>query len=92
VEVFDWPLPGGELALATERLQARGLLLYSGKALNPAQLPRLLSGVACKKFIVGPAVCIHPAQWSVCTTEIADLYLAQDPIAACQLLLERGLF
>jgi DNA-binding transcriptional MerR regulator len=92
VEVFDWPLPGGELALATERLQARGRLLYSGKALNPAQLPRLLSGVACKKFIVGPAVCIHPAQWSVCTTEIADLYLAQDPIAACQLLLERGLF
>ncbi|WP_047285327.1 MULTISPECIES: MerR family transcriptional regulator [Pseudomonas] len=92
VEVFDWPLPGGELALATERLQARGLLLYSSKALNPAQLPRLLSGVACEKFIVGPAVCIHPAEWSVCTTEIADLYLAQDPIAACQLLLERGLF
>ncbi|MBC2658017.1 MerR family transcriptional regulator [Pseudomonas sp. MSSRFD41] len=92
VEVFDWPLPGGELALATERLQARGLLLYSSKALNPAQLPRLLGGIACQKFIAGPTVCIHPAEWSVCITEIADLYLAQDPIAAYQALLERGLF
>ncbi|MCU7650901.1 MerR family transcriptional regulator [Pseudomonas piscis] len=92
VEVFDWPLPGSELALATERLQARGLLLYSSKALNPAQLPRLLGGIACKKFIAGPTVCIHPAEWSVCITEIADLYLAQDPIAAYQALLERGLF
>ncbi|WP_085594766.1 MULTISPECIES: MerR family transcriptional regulator [unclassified Pseudomonas] len=92
VEVFDWPLHGGELALATERLQARGLLLYSSKALNPVQLPRLLGGIACKKFIAGPAVCIHPAEWSACITEIADLYLAQDPIAAYQALLERGLF
>ncbi|UCZ83496.1 MerR family transcriptional regulator [Pseudomonas sp. L5B5] len=92
VEVFDWPLPGGELALATERLQARGLLLYSSKALNPAQLARLLSGIACKKFIAGPAVCIHPTEWSVCLTEIADLHLAQDPLAACQALLEQGLF
>nr|BFD44295.1 MerR family transcriptional regulator [Pseudomonas sp. FFPRI_1] len=92
VEVFDWPLPGAELLLATERLQPRGLLLYSSKALNPAQLPRLLNGIACKKFIVGPAVCIQPAEWSVCITEIADLYLAQDPISACQALLQRGLF
>ncbi|ROL79950.1 helix-turn-helix-type transcriptional regulator [Pseudomonas protegens] len=92
VEVFDWPLPGAELALAIERLQARGLLLYSSKALNPALLPRLLNGIACKKIIAGPAVCIHPADWSVCITEIADLYLAQDPISACQALLERGLF
>lgn len=92
VEVFDWPLPGAELALAIERLQARGLLLYSSKALNPALLPRLLNGIACKKIIAGPAVCIPPDDWSVCITEIADLYLAQDPISACQALLERGLF
>ncbi|WOE78592.1 MerR family transcriptional regulator [Pseudomonas protegens] len=92
VEVFDWPLPGAELALAIERLQARGLLLYSSKALNPALLPRLLNGIACKKIIAGPAVCIHPDGWSVCITEIADLYLAHDPISACQALLERGLF
>ncbi|PYY92058.1 helix-turn-helix-type transcriptional regulator [Pseudomonas sp. TKO26] len=92
VEVFDWPLPGAELALAVERLQARGLLLYSSKALNPAQLPRLLNGISCEKFIAGPAVCIHPAEWSVCLSEIADLHLAQDPITACQALLERGLF
>lgn len=91
VEVFDWPLPGAELALALERLQARGLLLYSSKALNPALMPKLLNGIACKKIIAGPAVCIHPDDWSVCTTEIADLSLAQDPLSACQALLERGL-
>ncbi|KAF0861739.1 MerR family transcriptional regulator [Pseudomonas sp. LD120] len=91
VEVFDWPLPGAELALAIERLQARGLLLYSSKALNPEHLPKLLSGIDCKKFIAGPAVCIHPAQWSVCITRIADLYLAQDPLAAHQALFQRGI-
>ncbi|MGC5703508.1 MerR family transcriptional regulator [Pseudomonas sp. NFXW11] len=92
VEVFDWPLPGAELALAVERLQARGLLLYSSKALNPAQLPRLLSGIAGKKFIVGPAVCIHPAQWSVHTHDIAELYLAEGPVDAYQALLQQALF
>lgn len=60
VEVFDWPLPGAELALAVERLQARGLLLYSSKALNPAQLPRLLNGIACKKFIADPRCASTP--------------------------------
>ncbi|NBF12756.1 MerR family transcriptional regulator [Pseudomonas sp. Fl4BN1] len=92
VEVFDWPLPGAELALAVERLQARGLLLYSSKTLNPTHLPKLLNGITCKKFIAGPAVCIHPAEWSVCITRVADLNLAQDPIAAYQALLQRGLF
>src|SRR5207253_4655603 len=34
VEVFDWPLPAGELAMAVDHLQARGVLLYSSKAMN----------------------------------------------------------
>lgn len=90
---LDWPLPGAELALAIERLQARGLAaVFQQGAQSSALLPRLLNGIACKKIIAGPAVCIHPDDWSVCITEIADLYLAQDPISACQALLERGLF
>ncbi|MEO6677062.1 MAG: B12-binding domain-containing protein, partial [Pseudomonas sp.] len=91
VEVFDWPLPVGELALAVEHLQARGVLLYSSKAMNLAQLPKLLNGVSCPKMIVGPTVCIHHAELSVRTTEIADLSLAEDPLSAHQDLVQRGL-
>ncbi|MGH8406260.1 MAG: MerR family transcriptional regulator, partial [Pseudomonas sp.] len=38
VEVFDWPLPVGELALAVEHLQPRAVLLYSSKALHTSVL------------------------------------------------------
>ncbi|KAB0498590.1 MerR family transcriptional regulator [Pseudomonas vancouverensis] len=91
VEVFDWPLPVGELALAVGHLQPRGVLLYSSKAMNLAQLPRLLKGIGCPKIIAGPTVCIHHAELSVRTTETADLYLAEDPLSAHQVLLQRGL-
>ncbi|MBV6823891.1 MerR family transcriptional regulator [Pseudomonas sp. PD9R] len=91
VEVFDWPLPAGELALAVDYLQPRGVLLYSSKAINLSQLPKLLNGVSCPKMIVGPTVCIHQAELSVRTSEIADLYLAENPLAAHQVLAQRGL-
>lgn len=91
VQVFDWPLPPGELALAVEHLQARGVLLYSSKAMNLAQLPKLLNGVGCPKIIVGPTVCIHHAELAVRTSEIADLYLAEDALSAHQALVQRGL-
>ena len=91
VEVFDWPLPAGELALAVDHLQARGVLLYSSKAMNLAQLPKLFNGVGGPKMIAGPTVCIHHAELSVKTTEIAELFLAEDPLSAHQDLLQRGL-
>jgi DNA-binding transcriptional MerR regulator len=91
VQVFDWPLPAGELALTVEHLQARGVLLYSSKAMNLAQLPKLLNGVSCPKMIVGPTVCIHHAELSVRTTEIADTFLAEDLLSAHQVLVQRGL-
>ncbi|WP_458370452.1 MerR family transcriptional regulator [Pseudomonas fluorescens] len=91
VEVFDGPLPVGELALAVEMLQPRGVLLYSSKALNLAQLPKLLKGISCPKMIAGPTVCIHHTELSVSTIEIADLYLAEDPLSAHQALAQRGL-
>ncbi|KJZ43856.1 MULTISPECIES: MerR family transcriptional regulator [Pseudomonas] len=91
VEVFDWPLPVGELALAVEFLQPRGVLLYSSKALNPAQLPKLFKGVSCPKMIAGPTVCIHHTELSASTAEIADLYLAEDPLSAHQALVQHGL-
>ncbi|ROL91905.1 MerR family transcriptional regulator [Pseudomonas chlororaphis] len=87
VQVFDWPLPPGELALAAEHLKARGVLLYSSQSINLRQLPRLLGGLDCPVLIVGPAVSIHPAELAICTTEIANLHLAADPISAHQALI-----
>lgn len=91
VEVFDWPLPTGELALAVEHLQPRGVLLYSSKAINLSQLTKLLNGVSCPKMIAGPTVCIHSTELSEKTAVIADLYLAADPLLAHQALVQRGL-
>lgn len=92
VEVFDWPLPAGELALAVDHLQARGVLLYSSKAINLVQLPKLLNGVSCPKMIAGPTVCIHHAELSLKTSEIADLSLAEDPLSAHRQWAQRGLY
>ncbi|AUG04188.1 helix-turn-helix-type transcriptional regulator [Pseudomonas sp. 09C 129] len=86
VEVFDWPLPPGELALAAEHLKARGVLLYSSQSINLRQLPHLLGGLDRPVLIVGPAVSIHHAELAVCTTEIANLHLAADPLSAHQAL------
>jgi DNA-binding transcriptional MerR regulator len=91
VEVFDWPLPAGELALAVDHLKARGVLLYSSKAINLSQLTKLLNSVSCPKFIAGPTVCIHHAELSAKATENADLFLAVDPLSAHQGLVQRGL-
>jgi DNA-binding transcriptional MerR regulator len=88
VEVFDWPLPVGELALAAEYLKPRAVLLYSSKSLNVSQLPRLLNNLACPIVLTGPTVRIHSAELSVSVTEVPGLTLAEDPLAA-QLTLQR---
>lgn len=82
VEVFDWPLPVGELALAAEYLKPRGLLLYSSKALNVAQLPRLLANITCPVVLGGPTVQIHNAELLVQAKEISGLTLAHDVLSA----------
>ena len=91
VEVFDWPLPTGELALAVEHLQPRAVVLYSSKAINLAALPKLLSGSSCPILLAGPTVCIHQAELAVLTQDIPELLLAEDPLSAHQLLIQRGL-
>ncbi|SEJ20843.1 MerR family transcriptional regulator [Pseudomonas sp. NFR16] len=91
VEVFDWPLPAGELALACEYLKPRAVLLYSSKSLNVAQLPRLLQNIECPKLILGPTVRIHSADLSVSASEIAGLTLAEDPLTAQTALQHLGL-
>ena len=91
VEVFDTPVPSGELALAAERLSASAVVLFSSKTLNTQQLPKLLSGIHCPILIAGPTVCIHFDLLSVTTTEIAGLCLAHDPLEAHQRLSQLGL-
>ena len=91
VEVFDWPLPAGELALAVEHLQPRAVLLYSSKALHLPALGKLLAGVPCPTLIAGPTVCIHQAELAVLTGEIPQLCVAEDPLSAHQLLIQRGI-
>ena len=89
VEVFDWPLPNGELALAAEFLKPRAVLLYSSKALNTAQLSKLLSNVPCPTVLAGTSVRIHSDELGDSISKIEGLHLAQDPIgalAALQLL------
>ncbi|WP_335945593.1 MerR family transcriptional regulator [Pseudomonas sp. G166] len=81
VEVFDGPIPAGELALAVEHLKARGVLLYSSHALNLSQLPKLLNGIDCPIIIAGPAAAIHHSQLST-GLSMSDVSWAEDPLSA----------
>ncbi len=90
VEVFDWPLPVGELAMAAEHLSARAVLLYSAKALNLTQLPRLLAGIQGPTLIVGPTVCIHQHDWPVHTPESEHPHLLDGPLDAQRCLQRLG--
>ncbi|PIO95196.1 helix-turn-helix-type transcriptional regulator [Pseudomonas syringae] len=82
VEVFDWPLPVGELALAAEYLKPRGIFLYSSKSLNVTHLPRLLANITCPVVLSGPTVQIHNAELLVQAKEISGLTLAHDVLSA----------
>lgn len=90
VQVFDAPLPPGELALAVERLKARGVLLYSSNAINLSLLPKLLAGVDCPIIIAGPAASIHHARLST-SVSMLDLSWAEDPLSAHRELSRRAL-
>ena len=91
VEVFDWPLPVGELALASDLLEPRAVLLYSSKALNISQLPKLLANITCPALLAGSAVRIHYNELNVAPTRIEGLALAEGPLGAQTALQELGL-
>lgn len=91
VEVFDWPMPAGELALAVEYLQPRAVLLYSSKSIHLSGLAKLLAGVSCPTLIAGPTVCIHQAELAVLTRDTSQLCVAEDPLSAHQILIQRGI-
>lgn len=91
VEVFDWPLPAGELALAAELLKPRAVLLYSSKALNVGQLPKLLANITYPVLLAGSTVCIHFNELNVAAARLEGLTLADGPLEAQTALQELGL-
>ncbi|WP_411186860.1 MerR family transcriptional regulator [Pseudomonas sp.] len=91
VDVFDWPLPPPELALAVEHIQPRAVLLYSSQALNSSHLQRLLGGYDCPCLLVGQVVQIHADELAGITVQNAELSLAADPLAALHSLNELDL-
>lgn len=91
VDVFDWPLPPPELALAVEHIQPRAVLLYSSQALNSTHLQRLLGGYDCPCLLVGQVVQIHADELQVIAQQNAELSLASDPLAALHSLTDLNL-
>ena len=91
VEVFDWPIPPGELALAIEQIRPRAPLLYSSQALNTAHLPRWLTGHNCPCLIIGATVCIHRTELHVLTTQNNAVHMAEGPLEALTTLSRLGL-
>ena len=80
VEVFDWPLPVEELAMAGDILKPRGIVLYSSHSLSLTPLPRLVAAVSCPVVLSGPAVRIHEAELQAGSGPSSNLTLAHDPL------------
>lgn len=80
VEVFDWPLPAGELAPAMERLNARAAVLYSSRPLN---LELLRAQLTSQRFVLlaGPCVEIHRSELAM-HPQLSHLPLASSPLDA----------
>lgn len=82
VEVFDWPLPASELALAIDNIAPRALLLYSSQALDSQQLrrdlPRLHATCRIPLLLAGPAAPIHHDELQA----LSGLHLLADPLTA----------
>lgn len=91
VEVFDWPLPPGELHLALETMAPRAMLLYSSQALEASQLrrqlPKLHGSSPVPLLLAGPAAFIHQDELA----GLPALHLVFDPLSAHHRLHTLGL-
>ncbi|VVQ15646.1 hypothetical protein [Pseudomonas fluorescens] len=91
VDVFDWPLPPTELAMAIEYIQPKALLVYSSQALNSTHWPRLQTGYAGPCLIIDPAAHIHHQALQTQARQNGEPDLAQDPLTALQILADLNL-
>lgn len=82
VEVFDWPLPAGELRVAVSQLQARALILSINAAVDARELKRALSHHEVPKVLFGNTALLYRQ-----TLEATpNLSLCTTPLQACRLL------
>lgn len=56
VEVFDWPLPPRELALAVQRIRPRLLVMCLNSRVAPREIQRSLNLIDLPKLLIGSAV------------------------------------
>ena len=66
VDVFEWPVPPGELGLALDSMQPSALLLHANRALDASylqrHLPRLAGSCGIPLLLSGAAARIHAAE------------------------------
>lgn len=86
VEVFDWPLPCAELALAIERMQPQALLLCLNKAVDTRQLERSLSAIQIPALLSGSAISIHQDDLRALAARNRQLHLLDTPLEVVQAL------
>lgn len=86
VQVFDWPVPPPQLALAVRRVAPRGMVLYGDQGLGCSHLHRLLINVDCPRVLYGPAAA-RQAQ----AEHAHGLHLSRDPLDALHQLQQLGL-
>ncbi|QBF25151.1 MerR family transcriptional regulator [Pseudomonas tructae] len=84
VQVFDWALPGNELALAVDRLRPWALLLSIDKALDVSRLQRNLAHIDIAKLLCGRAVSIHKQALQAWNDE--TVFALETPQAALECL------
>lgn len=56
VDVFDWPLPPRELALAVQRLHPRLVVMCLNTRVDPSEIQRSLNLIDLPKLLIGSAV------------------------------------
>lgn len=90
VEVFDWPLPPRELALAMQRLHPPMLIMCLNTVVDTREVLRSLSVIDVPTLLVGSAVTLHqqalkdgpasthPVQWVVSPAQVLE-HLQTEP-------------
>lgn len=87
VEVFDWPLPARELALAVQRLQPCALVMCLNAAVDPRELQRSLNVIDLPKLLLGSTVSIYKQRLVDDELQATNVHLPSTPMAVPGLLL-----
>ncbi|NER65280.1 MerR family transcriptional regulator [Pseudomonas sp. MAFF212427] len=81
VEVFDWPLPPPELALAVQRLHPSSLVMCLNTVIDTRDVLRSLSVIDVPTLLVGSAVTVHQQALQDELTGLDPVRLLVSPLA-----------